>query len=204
MNIIVFFREHTLYRNGKWNTHVTCLNDIPDIQEECPIDLLPENAPSYVGAFTIIDIGTYPTKKGGPLVNPKQLLMCKSTARGRVMKKKERLEGNLTYCKFELSRIGLNDVSTGSDFEFLERLTKDQVLALAPLVTETQKITPEEYIKPVNYLEAFAPMAISEINRLLNASGGAPQNRETQTPFGSPGDDSASDEAEAKRLKELM
>ena len=26
-----FFREHTLYRNGKWNTHVTCLNDIPEI-----------------------------------------------------------------------------------------------------------------------------------------------------------------------------
>lgn len=195
-----FFREHTLYRNGKWNTFITCLNDIPEIKEECPVDLLPDNAPSYVGAFTIIDIGTYKTKKGEDLINPKQLLMCKSMARGKIMKRKERLDGDLTYCKFELSRIGTKDVSTGSDFEYVERLTREQVLALVPPKTKD----PEEYIKPVNYLEAFAPMTVPAINRLLTMSGGAPPNRETQTPFGAADTESATNESEAEKLKNLM
>lgn len=198
-----FFREHTLLRNGKWNTHITCLNDVPDIEEECPIDFLPDSTPSYVCAFTIIDIGTYKSSRGGdPIINPKQLIILKSTARGKVLKQKERRDGNLTFCKFEVSRYGTKDVSTGSDFEFQERLTREQMIILVPKGKD-----PEKYLTPVKYEEAFAPMAVPDINRLLRSSGVAAQP--SAVPFGSPNPDSTEKEAapnsaESDALKSLM
>jgi len=75
------------------------------------------NQPSYVVLFTIIDHSTYTLKKGknaGKVItNHKKIVAFKTTARSKILKRKERLEGDLTYANFEVTRYNSQENNTG-------------------------------------------------------------------------------------------
>lgn len=152
-----FLHEHNLKINGKFYNYFTCLKDI----DTCPI-CDDGDQPSYIVVATIIDHRKF-TKEGKEYVNEKKLIVFKGRARQRIMKQIERRDGDLKFCAYELSRGSTGtECSTGEDFEFLKRLTREQVISLAPKGT-----TAEDWLKPLNYEEIFAPKTAAELRKIL-------------------------------------
>lgn len=161
-----FFKEHNYFHKGSWLNWETCIQDIGE--EECPFC---EDGVRiyYECVFTVIDHARYESKKtpGKIITNTKKLLVLRSTARKKILRKKEQLEGNLTYAKFSTHRDDRKECSTGEDFEFIERLTKEQVMAMAPTEFMGQAITPETWIQPYDYPKLFAPKTHDQLRRAL-------------------------------------
>ena len=77
------------------------------------------------------------------------------------------MEGDLKYAKFSTNRDDAKECSTGEDFEFLERLTKEQVMAMAPVELMGQAITPEAWIQPYDYPKLFQPKTSAVLSRII-------------------------------------
>lgn len=187
-----FFREHQLYIGGSWQNYETCLSDF----DNCPLDEAGLK-PSYVVACTIIDHTEFVLKRGpnaGTLIkDQKRLLVCKSTARLKLLKQKERREGDLTYCQFEATRYTAKECSTGEDFQYIKTLTLEEGKAFAPATLmgksgQQELVDPAEWIKPFNYPEVFKPKSADELCALIG--GVAPVGSEKADPI-NPADGSA-------------
>lgn len=152
-----FFREHQLFLNGSWLNWETCLSDT----EECPL-CEDGRQYSYVAALTIIDHSKYETKKKEIITNQKKLIIFKSNARNKILKQKERREGNLTGCMFEFSRFTDKECSTGEDYEFIQRVSMDELKTLAP-----KDVDPNEWIKPYEYEKMFYPKTAAQLRALI-------------------------------------
>lgn len=161
-----FFKEHNYFSKGSWLNWETCIQDIGE--EECPFC---EDGVRiyYECVFTVIDHARWESKKtpGKIITNTKKLLVLRSTARKKILRKKEQLEANLTYAKFSTHRDDRKECSTGEDFEFIERLTKEQVMAMAPSEYMGQAITPEAWIQPFDYPKLFQPKTYAQLKRVL-------------------------------------
>lgn len=127
----VFLSEHQLKQNGHWRNWYTCLKDISE-DGACAACDSGANY-SYICAFTIIDHTKFTTKKGTKVVASKRLLVLKSTARNKVLKQKERRDGDLTGCKFEVTRYTKKEASSGEDWEFLQRVDIAELGAGSPI-----------------------------------------------------------------------
>lgn len=179
-----FVREHNLYIGGSWINFETCLSDF----DNCPL-CESGSKQYYAVVFTGIDHSEYTLKKGpnaGMLIkNSKRLAVFKSTARNKIIKKKEQRDKNLVGCTFEISRFGEKDNASGSDFEFLKRCTEEELKEFAPKTimgkNGTEPVDPIEWIKPYNYMEIFKPKDAAD---LLSIIGGVP-------PVGSEGKEDA-------------
>jgi hypothetical protein len=193
-NIIVFLREHQLQINGSWLNFYTCISDIGE--EECPLCEAGFKY-SYVCVFSIIDLSKYKDKRGNMVTARKKLLVLKSTARSKVLKRKERLENDLTGCVFEVTRFNNKESSTGEDFEFLKRVSLEEAKELCPAGEK-----PDEFIKPYNYIEILHPKPIEELRRL---AGVAPPvgSEETSSSSKSSSEDDGK-RKEATSLKDLI
>jgi len=106
-----FLSEHQLYLDGSWQNWATCLKDIAE-DGICPLCEAGHN-PSYICVFTIIDHTKFTTKKGVKVKASKRLLVLKSNARNKMLKQKERRDGELSGCKFEVTRYTKKEASTG-------------------------------------------------------------------------------------------
>ena len=161
-----FFKEHNYYHKGSWLNWETCIQDIGE--EDCPFCEAAVRT-YYECVFTVIDHARYESKKtpGKIITNTKKLLVLRSTARKKILRKKDQLEGDLTFAKFSSHRDDAKECSTGEDFEFIERLTRDQVLAMAPTEFMGQAITAESWIQPYDYPKLFAPKRAEALNRIL-------------------------------------
>lgn len=161
-----FFKEHNYYHRGSWLNWETCIQDIGE--EDCPF--CEHGVRTYYECvFTVVDHAVYESKKtpGKMITNTKKLLVLRSTARKKILRKKDQLEGILTYAKFSSHRDDRKECSTGEDFEFLERLTKEQVMAMAPTEWMGQAITPETWIQPFDYPKLFVPKTAAQLGRIL-------------------------------------
>ena len=160
-----FFKEHQLYINGSWMNFETCIQDIGE--EDCP----PCEAGmkySYVCVFTVVDHSEYVSKTTKKRVtNTKKLLVLKATARNKILKQKERREGDLTFCRYEATRFADKECSTGEDFEFIQRYTLDEMQAMAPSEWMGNPITPNEWLKPFDYMKLFNPKSAAELRRII-------------------------------------
>ena len=187
-----FIREHQLHIGGSWQNYETCLSDF----DNCPLDEAGMK-PSYVVAATIIDHTEFVLKKGpnaGTLIkNQKRLIVFKSTARLKILKQKERKEGDLTYCQFEATRYTAKECSTSEDFQYIKTLTLEEVKAFAPATMlgksgQQEPVDPNEWIKPFDYPEVFKPKSADELRALVG--GIAPVGAEKADPI-NPADGSA-------------
>ena len=153
-----FFREHQLNLNNSWLNWFTCLSDF----DECP--LCEAGIPySYVCAFTILDHSKFTTKKGETVTIRKKLLVVKGTVRSKIMKQKQYRDGDLTFCHYDVQRFGEQDYNTGSDFEFLRRLSRDELVEMLP-----EGAKAEEWLKPYDYTKIFEPKSPEELRRIIN------------------------------------
>jgi hypothetical protein len=160
-----FFKEHGYYANGSWNNYETCIQDIGE--EDCPFCEAGLRY-YYECVFSIVDHTEFVSKKTQKrMSNTKKLLVLRSTARKKVLRKKDQLDGDLTYCRFESHRDDAKECNTGEDFDFIQRYSKEDVLRLAPAEYMGKAIVPNEWIKPFNYMELFAPKKAEQLRRIL-------------------------------------
>jgi hypothetical protein len=161
-----FFKEHNYYSRGSWLNWETCIQDIG--QEDCPF--CEDGVRTYYECvFTVIDHASYESKKtpGKIITNSKKLLVLRSTARKKILRKKDQNDGDLKYVRMSTHRDDKKECSTGEDFEVVKRLTKEEVMAMAPSEWMGQGITPEAWIEPFNYKQLFEPKKAAALSRVL-------------------------------------
>lgn len=187
MNIIVYLREHQLYLGGSWINFETCTSDF----DNCPL-CDAGMRPSYVVAATIIDHSEYILKRGpnaGTVIkNAKRLAVFKSTARVKVLKQKDKKErgGDLTGCTFDLTRYKENECATGEEFEFVEKLSIEDLKKLAPEFVlgknGREPVDPDEWIKPYNYAEVFKPKTAEQLTTLIGGKPAVGSDKDNAIP----------------------
>lgn len=160
-----FFREHNFYHNKSWMNWETCIQDIGE--EDCPFCEAGVKY-FYECVFTVIDHSEYVSKRTQKVVrDTKKLLVLRSTARKKVLRKKDQQDGDLTYCRFAVNRDSAQECSTGEDFDFLKRATREEVLQYAPTEYMGKAITATEWIKPFDYMSIFQPKKAEQLRRIL-------------------------------------
>jgi len=160
-----YFYEHQIRQQqvgGSFSfSYETCLSDI----DNCPLCEV-KDKPVWVCAYTIIDHTKFTTKDGNAVQNTKRLLVMKPRAHRKLKKvrdRDERIKGDLTNVVMEVSRDAPDEAATGEDFQYIGRLTKKQLLSIAQGATLAEK---EEWLKPFNYLEIFAPKSADQLREM--------------------------------------
>jgi hypothetical protein len=165
-----FFKEHNYYANGNWQNWETCIQDIG--QEDCPFC---EAGLSYYYecVFTIVDHAEYYSKKHEKqMKDVKKLLVLRSTARKKVLRKKDTAaQGDLTYCRFETHRDDKKECSTGEDFELISRQEQAEVFSFAPAEWAGKPVQPADWAKPFDYTTIFKPRTADSLRRILARIG---------------------------------
>jgi hypothetical protein len=150
-----YFYEHNI-KTGKMFEPYTCLHDF----SECPL-CEAGHRPSSVCAYTIIDHSEFTSEKTGKTYKHiKRLLVVKSAVINKLARRREGLDGNLTYGVFIFSRDKKEECATGEDIEFIKRNDKKDVLRFKP---KDAKESDEEWLKPFDYAQLFAPKSIEEL-----------------------------------------
>lgn len=158
-----YFNEHNLKQDGKWGNYYTCLKDF----SECPLCDAGERA-GYVCAYTVLDHSEYTSQKTGKVIkNQKKLLVVRPAVMNKLARRRESLEGNLTYGLFMFSRDKKEECNTGEDIEFVKRLDASQVLKFKP---QGANISDEEFLAPFDYLKLFAPKSVDELRKIAGSA----------------------------------
>lgn len=154
------FLEHNLKLDGRWGHHYTCLRDF----SECPI-CDAGFKPSWVMVWTIIDHSRYVSERTGKEYrNTKKLFVAKQAVINKLKRRKESLDGDLTFALFDIRRDTHKECSTGEDIEFLKRLSVDDIVKLKP-----EGMTQQEWLQPFDYVKIFEPKSVDMLRRLINA-----------------------------------
>lgn len=168
------FLEHNLKLDGRWGNYFTCLRDF----SECPI-CEAGFRPSFVVAWTIIDHSKYVSERTlKEYRNTKKLFVAKQAVINRIKRRRESLDGDLTFALFDIRRDKREECSTGEDIEFIKRLTKEELLKFKP-----EGISEDDWIQPFDYFKIFEPKSVDFLRQLMRA--GSPIGAE-DGPFETP------------------
>lgn len=175
-----YLREHQVYLARSWLNWFTCRADF----DNCPLCDSGMYA-SYVAMYTVVDHSEFQLKRGpqaGQIIkDQKRLFVVKSTARNKLLKQKERQDGDLTLCRFECTRYTSKECSTGEDFHFIERATMEEILSLAPSGEDAQ-----EWAKPFDYAKLFYPKSAEELSKIIGETppvgAGNPPQKDAESP----------------------
>jgi len=164
--------EHSLKINGKWGHFFTCRSEF----SECPLCDSPtlNSKPSYVCAYTVIDHTGYVDNNGKEHKNIKRLLVVKPRVMDKLARRKQSMDGDLTFGCFDVSRDSPDECSTGEDFSFLKRLTVDDLAKIMPTGLKNpdgSPMTVQQWLQPFDYMTLFAPKSVEELRRIA----GTPQ-----------------------------
>lgn len=155
--------EHQLQIDGDWRNWFTCLRMVG---EACPICENLDNKAYTVGFYTIIDTSEWKDKSGKTHKNELKLFPAKFKTL-QVLKRLSAKRGSLEGCVFEVYRSTTDAPNTGDVFDFEEKLTKEEILALNPDA------------KPFNYVEILQPKEVGEImSKLKKATRRSSVSRE--------------------------
>ncbi len=121
---IPFIYEHNINMNGKWGNFFICTHD----EEPCPI-CEGGNSPSYVGLMTVIDHSEYVSKKDNQVKRDVVKLFVAKRDTIKQLQKLAAKRGGLRGCRFDVSRTGDKSPSVGNTFDFIEKLTPQQLTA---------------------------------------------------------------------------
>ena len=154
--------EHNLTVDGDWKNWYTCLKKI---DPPCPI-CSASHRPYYVGMLSVLAKWV---DDDGNAHWGKKIFAGKLNGIERIRRQLSK-KGNLLYCKYEVARTGDRSEVTGDDYEFVERLTKEQVEALV----EGQENVD---VNPYDYIEMFAPKEKKELESLMKSGRVAPARK---------------------------
>lgn len=153
-----YFNEHELQINGKWGNFFTCMKDF----SECAL-CDGGHKSGYVCAYTVIDHSEYETKTGGKVKNQKKLMIVRPAVMNKLARRRETLDGDLTYGLFLFSRDSKDECRTGEDIEYIKRLNPKDIVKFKP---KDSKDTDEEFLKPFDYMELFKPKPVEELRKI--------------------------------------
>lgn len=152
--------EHQVQINGDWKNWFTCTTAT---HGRCPL-CESGSKPETVGFFTVIDMKPFVTTAGEERVNTRRLLPAKYS-----LLKKLRLmlqeHGDLRGCVFNVTRTSSKAVNTGDKWEFVRRMTEEELATL------------NENVEPADYQSILAVKSPEEIEKALAAP--PVQNRNT-------------------------
>lgn len=155
--------EHQLQIDGDWKNWFTCLRMVG---QTCPICDNLDNKAYTVGFYTVLDMSEWIDKSGKTHKNELKLFPAKFKTL-QVLKRLSAKRGSLEGCVFEVYRSTSDAPNTGDVFDFEDKLTKEEILALNPDA------------KPFNYAEILQPKEVGEImNMLKKATRRSSINRE--------------------------
>lgn len=143
--------EHQLQIDGDWRNWFTCLRMVGEV---CPICEHLDNKAYTVGFYTILDMSEWVDRNGKTHTNELKLFPAKFKTL-QVLKRLSAKRGSLEGCVFEVYRSTSDAPNTGDVFDFEEKLTKDDILALNPDA------------KPFDYAEILQPKEVGEIMNML-------------------------------------
>jgi len=143
--------EHQLQIDGDWRNWFTCLRMVGEV---CPICEHLDNKAYTVGFYTILDMSEWVDRNGKTHTNELKLFPAKFKTL-QVLKRLSAKRGSLEGCVFEVYRSTSDAPNTGDVFDFEEKLTKDDILALNPDA------------KPFDYAEILQPKEVGEIMNTL-------------------------------------
>lgn len=144
------FYEHRVQLNGEW-TNLVCTAET----EPCPICARGDAKQSLVGAGTILDHTPYKVKNGpnaGKVLQHTRKLFVPTRNTIKILSKQAVKRGGLAGCTFEISRGGDKDPSVGSQFEFVEKRSLQDLMATFGLTQE--QVAPADYAHEIVYRSA--------------------------------------------------
>lgn len=147
---IPFFHDHNVNMNGKWGNHFICTQDT----EPCPL-CEGGNSPDYVGVLTVIDHSVYTSKKDNKEKTDNVKLFRAKRDTIKLLQEKAVKRGGLRGTTWDVKRIGDKSARVGSDFDFTEKLTEEELKAKYGKVKTGNPQKPiEDRSKPIDY-EAY-------------------------------------------------
>jgi len=153
---INFYYEHMIKIAGQWHTFV----DTSEVDQTQPCPLTEMGSRPYLAAaMTIIDHTPYQIKSGAnagkTLQHVRKLFIAKrQTIQQLTNLAKKR--GGLTGCTFDVTRIGQNSASVGSQFDFQHKFSSREEIAA------TCGLQPDE-VQPANYPEEIVYRSPEEL-----------------------------------------
>jgi hypothetical protein len=166
-----FTYEHQVNMNDSWNNHFICTQE----EEPCPICEGGANS-SYVAYFTVIDHSEYVSKKDGQTKKDNLKLFVAKKDTVKLLQKQAAKRGGLRGCKFEVGRTGDKSPSVGSSFDFVEKLTEQQLTALYG----PAKAGDLDRSKPCNYDKMLSDMYMTakDLRKMGFGNAGSPVGSE--------------------------
>lgn len=156
-----YLSEHQISVDGDWRNFFTCRKDF----SECPLCEEGYKA-SYVAVYTVIDHSKYTSKKTGKeYKNKKRLLVAKQSVINKLARRRQSLDGDLTYAVLEFTRDKREECATGEDIEFVKRLQREEVLKFKP-----DGVSDEEWLAPFDYMTLFQPREVADLRKLVGQS----------------------------------
>ena len=159
----VSYFEHQIKMNGSWQNWFVCVSE----SEPCPLCEDGDKA-SLVSLFTIIDHSEFTTKDGAAHSNQRRLYPVKGDTFKRMQKLASK-QGGLAGCKFEVLRIGEKAPNVGSDFDFIEKTSYEDVLAKYEM-KKSGEASDRKVARPYDY-QAIIPYRNADELRGLGFGG---------------------------------
>jgi hypothetical protein len=148
---INMFYEHSLKVNGRWEQFVCTAES----EGHCPICDKGDSKPYLAGVFTVIDHSQHKIKSGanaGKIIsNSKKLYVAKKQTI-KLLTKQALKRGGLAGCTFDITRGDDKTASVGSQFEFVSKMSPQELMAKYGVDEAT--VTPADYEKEITYRAA--------------------------------------------------
>lgn len=139
------YMEHQMQINGDWKNWFVCTAD----NEPCPL-CDNGNRPSLVTLFLAIDRTGYVSKKTGNTVKDYLILLAAKQQSYKMLLKKATKLGGLAGVTFDVSRTGDQSPAIGNDYDFVERVSDEDV---AKILAE-HELTVPKYEDLITYRSA--------------------------------------------------
>jgi hypothetical protein len=208
------FWGHGMYKvtGNSWEVEI-CLKKHRLDKRGCPL-CESEFWPSYIGNFSVIDMGTVVTDEDGVHLEGwvsdkgvnyqfgRKALGAKTGGKDKpgILPKLKRLAdkrgGNLIGTVWDVFRSGQKVEAVGDEWEFVEQV-KPTAEAIKSYLVGLGADPAQLKLQPINYAELFKPSTFDRLERLCRGSGGGAKSGKSDTsdtaPDAAPQDGGTSD-----------
>lgn len=167
-----FVREHNVFMNGRWNTHILCVSD----NEPCPLcesasDQTQKVSPgALIAFFTIIDHSEYQASNGNVYANQIRLFAAKRQTVMMLAKHAEKNGGSLAGCTFEVSRSNDKSANVGDVFILDQKNSMEDIVASFEERNDKGEVT--KAIAPLDYESEVIYKSADELRQMGFGHGG--------------------------------
>jgi hypothetical protein len=147
---IPMYREHMVKINGGWQNFV-CTAEA-DQTQPCPLCEAGDRS-SLVGVMTIVDHTPHKIKNGpkaGQVISNTRKMFPAKPQTLKVLTTLAKKRGGVSGCTFDVSRIGDNSASVGSQFDFVEKFNTRSAIAQKFGLKE-EDVQPADYGAEIRY-----------------------------------------------------